>query len=77
MISSLTGSKQVLDKVVICGVNLWICVLTKQAGVIVGGAIGGPLFGLFSLGILCPFANTIVSSPSVLIHIFIVHPRLQ
>lgn len=30
-----------------------------QAGVIVGGAIGGPLFGLFSLGILCPFANTI------------------
>nr|XP_046234541.1 sodium-coupled monocarboxylate transporter 1-like [Scatophagus argus] len=29
-----------------------------QAGVIIGGTIGGPLLGLFTLGILCPFANT-------------------
>lgn len=33
----------------------------KQAGVTVVGAVGGPLLGLFSLGILCPFANSIVS----------------
>lgn len=33
----------------------------KQAGVTVVGAIGGPVLGLFSLGILCPFVNSIVS----------------
>lgn len=33
----------------------------KQAGVTIVGAVGGPLLGLFSLGILCPFANSIVS----------------
>uniref|UniRef100_A0A8C4I6D1 Sodium-coupled monocarboxylate transporter 1 n=1 Tax=Dicentrarchus labrax TaxID=13489 RepID=A0A8C4I6D1_DICLA len=29
-----------------------------QAGVIVSGVIGGPLLGLFTLGILCPLANS-------------------
>ncbi|XP_035531766.1 sodium-coupled monocarboxylate transporter 1-like [Morone saxatilis] len=29
-----------------------------QAGVIIGGVIGGPLLGLFTLGILCPLANS-------------------
>ncbi|XP_041834065.1 sodium-coupled monocarboxylate transporter 1-like [Melanotaenia boesemani] len=29
-----------------------------QAATVIGGVTGGPLLGLFSLGILCPFANS-------------------
>lgn len=32
--------------------------LLTQARIIISGVIGGPMFGLFVLGILCPFANS-------------------
>lgn len=35
-----------------------------QATISVFGIIGGPLLGLFTMGILCPFANSKVSSSS-------------
>ena len=32
-----------------------------QAAISIAGAVVGPMFGLFLLGVLCPFANTVVS----------------
>lgn len=32
----------------------------SQARTIIGGVSGSPMFGLFVLGILCPFANSTV-----------------
>lgn len=37
-----------------------VCSFT-QAAISISGVIGGPLLGLFTIGILCPFANSKVS----------------
>lgn len=41
--------------------NLSDMCLFIQAVISIFGIIGGPLLGLFTLGILCPFANSKVS----------------
>lgn len=40
-----------------------LCSFT-QAAISISGVIGGPLLGLFTIGILCPFANSKVSLSS-------------
>lgn len=48
--------------IIIIGISHWsdTCFFI-QAAVSIFGVIGGPLLGLFTLGILCPFANSKVS----------------
>uniref|UniRef100_A0AAX7T3V2 Solute carrier family 5 member 8 n=1 Tax=Astatotilapia calliptera TaxID=8154 RepID=A0AAX7T3V2_ASTCA len=47
---------------VLCiGMAGWYVLSSKQAVISIFGVIGGPLLGLFTLGILCPFATSKVS----------------
>lgn len=67
-IASFMGSMMQVDKRVTHLYGLLLDLnffsLLNQTVTVLSGVGGGPLFGLFSLGMLCPFANSKVSSTS-------------